>query len=139
MRVLVTEDDEVLAAAVAAGLRREGMAVDVALDGGAALERLAVNRYDVLVLDRGEIDGIAPVSVNASQTDSVVSGSATLTYNSTTYNGTFTGISVPPAINLTVTNGDSTGTYAGTWITRDSIAGTFTVGGTTGALSLKQQ
>src|SRR5271165_5539088 len=33
MRVLVTEDDEVLATAVAAGLRREGMAVDVALDG----------------------------------------------------------------------------------------------------------
>src|ERR1700735_5812867 len=52
MRVLVTEDDEVLAAAVAAGLRREGMAVAVALDGGAALERLAVSRYDVLVLDR---------------------------------------------------------------------------------------
>src|SRR5271154_7565882 len=52
MRVLVTEDDEVLAEAVAAGLRREGMAVDVALDGAAALERLAVNRYDVLVLDR---------------------------------------------------------------------------------------
>ncbi len=52
MRVLVTEDDEVLAAAVAAGLRREGMAVDVALDGAAALDRLAVNRYDVVVLDR---------------------------------------------------------------------------------------
>jgi DNA-binding response OmpR family regulator len=52
MRVLVTEDDEVLAGAVAAGLRREGMAVDVALDGGAALERLAVIRYDVVVLDR---------------------------------------------------------------------------------------
>ncbi len=52
MRVLVSEDDEVLAMAVAAGLRREGMAVDVALDGGAALERLAVNRYDVVVLDR---------------------------------------------------------------------------------------
>jgi DNA-binding response OmpR family regulator len=52
MRVLVTEDDEVLATAVAAGLRREGMAVDVALDGDAALERLAVNRYDVVVLDR---------------------------------------------------------------------------------------
>ena len=52
MRVLVTEDDEVLALTVAAGLRREGMAVDVALDGGAALERLAVNRYDVVVLDR---------------------------------------------------------------------------------------
>jgi len=52
MRVLVTEDDEVLAMAVATGLRREGMAVDVALDGDAALERLAVNRYDVVVLDR---------------------------------------------------------------------------------------
>jgi len=52
MRVLVTEDDEVLATALAAGLRREGMAVDVALDGAAALERLAVNRYDVVVLDR---------------------------------------------------------------------------------------
>jgi DNA-binding response OmpR family regulator len=52
MRVLVTEDDEILARTVAAGLRREGMAVDVALDGGAALERATVNRYDVVVLDR---------------------------------------------------------------------------------------
>jgi DNA-binding response OmpR family regulator len=52
MRVLVTEDDEILARAVAAGLRREGMAVDVALDGDAAQQRLAVNRYDVVVLDR---------------------------------------------------------------------------------------
>jgi DNA-binding response OmpR family regulator len=52
MRVLVTEDDEVLAQAVAAGLRREGMAVDVAPDGDAALEHLAVSRYDVVVLDR---------------------------------------------------------------------------------------
>src|SRR5580693_275274 len=52
MRVLVTEDDVILAAAVAAGLRREGMAVDVALDGTTALEHLAVNRYDVVVLDR---------------------------------------------------------------------------------------
>ena len=52
MRVLVTEDDEILAAAVAAGLRREGMAVDIALDGASALEHLAVSRYDVVVLDR---------------------------------------------------------------------------------------
>jgi DNA-binding response OmpR family regulator len=52
MRVLVTEDDEVLAKTVADGLRREGMAVDVALDGGTALEHVAVNRYDVVVLDR---------------------------------------------------------------------------------------
>jgi DNA-binding response OmpR family regulator len=52
MRVLVTEDDEILAKTVAAGLRREGMAVDVALDGEAALDHLALNRYDVVVLDR---------------------------------------------------------------------------------------
>src|SRR3984885_13582815 len=52
MRVLVTEDDEVLAAAVAAGLRREGMAVDVVLDGGAALEGAPVTRSDGGVLDR---------------------------------------------------------------------------------------
>lgn len=52
MRVLVVEDFEVLARAVGTGLRREGMAVDVVLDGGDALERLAVTRYDVVVLDR---------------------------------------------------------------------------------------
>lgn len=52
MRVLVVEDFEVLATALATGLRREGMAVDVALDGTQALERLAVTRYDVVVLDR---------------------------------------------------------------------------------------
>src|SRR5580700_2535133 len=52
MRVLIAEDDEFLARTVAAGLRREGMAVDVALDGAVALERAAVNRYDVVVLDR---------------------------------------------------------------------------------------
>src|SRR5580698_9567601 len=52
MRVLIAEDDEFLAKTVATGLRREGMAVDVALDGDAALEHAAVNRYDVVVLDR---------------------------------------------------------------------------------------
>ena len=52
MRVLVAEDQVKLAETVAVGLRREGMAVDVALDGDAALERAAVNRYDVVVLDR---------------------------------------------------------------------------------------
>jgi DNA-binding response OmpR family regulator len=50
--VLVAEDDEVLARTVAVGLRREGIAVDVALDGDEARTRLAVNRYDVVVLDR---------------------------------------------------------------------------------------
>ncbi|HVW33809.1 MAG TPA: response regulator transcription factor [Acidimicrobiia bacterium] len=52
MRVLVVEDEETLAEAVARGLRREGMAVDVAADGGEALEKAATNGYDVVVLDR---------------------------------------------------------------------------------------
>jgi len=52
MRVLVAEDDEVLAKAVAVGLRREGMAVDIALDGDDARGRLAITDYDVVVLDR---------------------------------------------------------------------------------------
>jgi DNA-binding response OmpR family regulator len=52
MRVLVAEDDEVLARTVAVGLRREGMAVDIALDGDNAIARLRVNDYDVVVLDR---------------------------------------------------------------------------------------
>ncbi len=52
MRVLVVEDFEVLATAIGTGLRREGMAVDVVLDGNDALEHLAFTRYDVVVLDR---------------------------------------------------------------------------------------
>jgi DNA-binding response OmpR family regulator len=46
------EDQERLAAALAEGLRREGMAVDVSLDGADALTRASLNRYDVVVLDR---------------------------------------------------------------------------------------
>ena len=52
MRVLVVEDEQVLADAIARGLRREAMAVDLSHDGASALERIAVNRYDVVVLDR---------------------------------------------------------------------------------------
>ena len=52
MRVLVVEDEQVLADAIAVGLRRELMAVDVAYDGAGALERATVNDYDVVVLDR---------------------------------------------------------------------------------------
>ena len=52
MRVLVVEDERLLADTVTAGLRNHAMAVDVAYDGDAALERLAVNDYDVIVLDR---------------------------------------------------------------------------------------
>jgi DNA-binding response OmpR family regulator len=52
MRVLVAEDHERLARSVAAGLRRYGMTVDVALDGNDALARLGTSRYDVVILDR---------------------------------------------------------------------------------------
>jgi DNA-binding response OmpR family regulator len=52
MRVLVVEDEPQLANAVAEWLRQEAHAVDVALDGGQALERVGVNEYDVVVLDR---------------------------------------------------------------------------------------
>jgi DNA-binding response OmpR family regulator len=52
MRVLVVEDHERFARAVAEGLRNHGMAVDVALDGRQALERASLTRYDVIVLDR---------------------------------------------------------------------------------------
>ncbi|WP_034272710.1 response regulator transcription factor [Haloechinothrix halophila] len=52
MRVLVVEDEEALAEAVARGLRREGMAVDVALNGDDGHEKAMITRYDVIVLDR---------------------------------------------------------------------------------------
>jgi two-component system response regulator VanR len=52
MRVLVAEDEPRIAGAVARGLRREGMAVDVAQDGAAALYKARVVPYDVVVLDR---------------------------------------------------------------------------------------
>ena len=52
MRVLIVEDHERLAEAVASGLRRKGMAVDVVLDGRDAVSHATVNRYDVVVLDR---------------------------------------------------------------------------------------
>jgi two-component system, OmpR family, response regulator VanR len=52
VRVLVAEDEPRIAGAVARGLRREGMAVDVAEDGAAALYKTRVVPYDVVVLDR---------------------------------------------------------------------------------------
>jgi DNA-binding response OmpR family regulator len=52
MRVLLVEDHVELAETVAAGLRREGMAVDIAFDGVEALERAATVAYDVVILDR---------------------------------------------------------------------------------------
>ncbi|WP_213451434.1 response regulator transcription factor [Rhizomonospora bruguierae] len=52
MRVLVVEDEPLLAGAIAEWLRDESHGVDVVHDGAAAQERLAVNDYDVVVLDR---------------------------------------------------------------------------------------
>ena len=52
MRVLIAEDEPRIAGAVARGLRREGMAVDVAGDGASALYKARVVPYDVVVLDR---------------------------------------------------------------------------------------
>lgn len=52
MRVLVVDDETTLADLIARGLRRQDMAVDVAYRGDDADELLAVNDYDVVVLDR---------------------------------------------------------------------------------------
>jgi DNA-binding response OmpR family regulator len=52
VRVLVIEDDQEMAETVAAGLRQARMAVDVAFDGVAGLERALAGGYDVVVLDR---------------------------------------------------------------------------------------
>ncbi|WP_219514943.1 response regulator transcription factor [Nonomuraea ceibae] len=52
MRVLIAEDERMLADSIAEGLRNEALAVDVAYDGESALERLGVHDYDVLILDR---------------------------------------------------------------------------------------
>jgi len=58
VRILVVEDHQVLGAAIGTGLRREGMAVDVVLDGEQALEYLTTTGYDVVVLDR-DLPGIS--------------------------------------------------------------------------------
>ena len=52
MRVLLVEDERTLAGTIERGLRREGMAIDVAFDGRDAVEKAGVNQYDVVVLDR---------------------------------------------------------------------------------------
>jgi CheY-like chemotaxis protein len=69
VRVLVVEDERLLADAITAGLRNHAMAVDVAYDGDAALERLAVNDYDVVVLDR-DLPCVSGVQVCATLVES---------------------------------------------------------------------
>src|SRR5258708_4705320 len=52
VRVLLIEDEVLLAEQVADGLRDRGIAVDVAADGLDGLHKAGANRYDVVVLDR---------------------------------------------------------------------------------------
>ncbi|WP_353649503.1 response regulator transcription factor [Nakamurella sp. A5-74] len=52
MRVLVADDEELLAETIAQGLRRRSMAVDVCFDGRSAIVHLSENEYDVAILDR---------------------------------------------------------------------------------------
>ena len=73
MRVLVIEDEQHLADAIARGLRRHGMAVDVAYDGDAGHEAAFVTRYDVVVLDR-DLPGVHGDQICA---DLVASGTLT--------------------------------------------------------------
>lgn len=60
MRLLIVEDDAVAAEVLAKGLREHAYAVDVAVDGRAALERALLYEYDLIVLDimLPEIDGL---------------------------------------------------------------------------------
>jgi len=73
VRVLIVEDERILADAIARGLRQEGMAVDVAYDGVQGHEKVTVTRYDVLVLDR-DLPGMSGDRILAD-----VAGSGSLT------------------------------------------------------------
>jgi DNA-binding response OmpR family regulator len=59
MRLLVVEDDEDLAMALAGGLGRAGYAVDTAGTGRGAVDKLDAAVYDLMVLDLGlpDVDG----------------------------------------------------------------------------------
>ncbi|HEY7222865.1 MAG TPA: response regulator transcription factor [Micromonosporaceae bacterium] len=73
MRVLVVEDEKTMAEAIARGLRRVGLAVDVAYDGTTGHEMALVTRYDVVVLDR-DLPGVHGDQICA---DLVASGALT--------------------------------------------------------------
>src|SRR6266508_1869058 len=79
MRVLVVEDEADLADAIARGLRREGYAVDVAYDGDAALDKIAVNAYDVVCLDLN-LPGTAPCCGGTPAAPARCCGSATCSW-----------------------------------------------------------
>jgi DNA-binding response OmpR family regulator len=69
MRVLVVEDERNLADAIARGLRRYGMAVDVSYDGAEGHELALITRYDVVVLDR-DLPGMHGDEICAALVDS---------------------------------------------------------------------
>src|SRR5919204_314512 len=52
MRVLLVEDEPLMADAIRDGLRLEAIAADIARDGDTALQLLSFNAYDIAVLDR---------------------------------------------------------------------------------------
>ncbi|KQP71382.1 MULTISPECIES: response regulator transcription factor [unclassified Microbacterium] len=64
MRVLVVEDEPLMAEAIRDGLRLEAIAADIAGDGDTALELLSINSYDIVVLDR-DIPGLSGDEVAA--------------------------------------------------------------------------
>lgn len=52
MRVLIVEDEPLMAEGIRDGLRLEAIASDIALDGDTALQLLDLNDYDIAILDR---------------------------------------------------------------------------------------
>ena len=82
MRVLVVEDEVQLAEAVARGLRREGMAVDIAVDGDDGYRKAAHTRYDVVVLDR-DLPGMSGDEICRRLTDDVLTRVMMLTASGT--------------------------------------------------------
>ncbi len=60
MKLLLVEDEALLSAAMAKGLRKRGYAVDCAYDGEEALELWGINEYDLMILDLNlpRLDGL---------------------------------------------------------------------------------
>ncbi|SDZ51939.1 DNA-binding response regulator, OmpR family, contains REC and winged-helix (wHTH) domain [Evansella caseinilytica] len=60
MKIMLVEDEEMLSAIVAKGLRKVGYAVDTVFDGEEALVYYEMNEYDMIVLDLNipKIDGL---------------------------------------------------------------------------------
>lgn len=74
----------------------------------------------------------------STQTGAGVTGSGTVSSGGTSEGFSFTGTSTPPTVNVTLTAGDETLTYAGVYVTSDSLSGTITENETSVALGLKK-